>query len=265
MSVTVNDVEIISDDGKFTENFNPKVLGDEYGDSKFFEDTPDVLTALKRGVDAKSMVGRKLENVIQKPSEDADETAKSQYRETLLKELGAPATKDDYVFETSEELGQDEEFINYFKEKFFSKKIPPSMAQEIVNDYNEYGTKQMEAQQALAEQQYNEAKTAYTKQFPGDSIKTENSTAYKAMLQFGNEDFTKLLKDSKIVDNVGDLDSWRKLGVTPDMLSLWNKIGKAMKSDDAIPDDGSHNSEDDGFASIYDHPTSAKLREERQK
>lgn len=71
MPVTLNDKVIIDDDGKLTTDFNPSLLGDQYKDSKFFETTPDVVTLMKVAADTKSALGKKLENVIQKPAANA--------------------------------------------------------------------------------------------------------------------------------------------------------------------------------------------------
>jgi hypothetical protein len=267
MPVTINDVEIMSDDGKFTENFSPAIFGEEYKDNKTLEGTSDFLTLGKRFLDTKAKLGEKLDGVIQKPKEGATDREKSEYKETLLKELGAPEKIEDYDIKVPEGLEIDENLLNGMTKLFFDKRAPKDLVQDIVAGYLALQKEYVDNFNAQQEAAFQEELKEYNTNHPGDSKKTKGVTAVKALLQFADEELTKLINESKIIDTPDDDAKWRSIGFSPRQRAIWENIGEKMKSDTPITDEGTTKKEETTTSTVakkvYDHPTSVKDRQKR--
>ena len=273
MPVLINGTEIMTDDGKFTDSFNPSLIGDDYKDSKAFESIPDIVSLLKAHVDTKAMVGRKMEGVIQRPDENATEEQKADYRTSLLKELGVPERAGDYVFARPE--GMPEELINTdlensAKEFLHSKNVPSDIASDIVNWYYQTQHKAIQDRLADEDKQFKEACGALDKKWTGDARVKNNRLAFKAIMLLASDELKQKLVEAKINDDVANHDKWRALGFSPEQRQVWQRMGEMVKADEAITDmggpveEGNVTGEQKAINKIYDHPTSKKAREARK-
>jgi len=274
MAVMINDVEVMSDDGKFTESFSPGILGEGYKETKAFERTPDLPSLLKAYADTKSAYGKKLEGVIQKPAENATDQEKADYRKSLLEELGVPGSAKDYEFPKPENLpggvAYNQQLEDQFREVFIKRDVPLDMAKGLVEDYNEI---QLAAVQArLDEQQkvFEESCKDLDKKWTGDARIRNNRLAFKAIMRFGTEDLQSLLKDAKINEDVGNHQKWHELGFSPSQREIWFSIGSATGTAEAITDEGTPAAREEAgvkkvVEKVYDHPTSVKARAERKQ
>ncbi len=267
MPVTIDGNEVVTDDGKFTEHFG--------GDSKelTLERVPDLGTMKTRYIEATTALSKKMEGVIQKPGEDASDEDKSKYRDMLHAELGAAKSVDDYDLAPAEGVQHDEELVNTFKEFFLSEKVPPDVAKRFVDKYDQFVASRVKTIQDAENAEFEADVKAFKSEHPGDKMTLDTRIAAKAMLLFGPEGLTKAVKEGKMVENSADLEKWRKLDVWPAALAGWTKIGEAMKSDDAITNEGeprdTSKPEAGTVAStvskVYTHPTSVQDRKTRGK
>jgi hypothetical protein len=273
----MNDVAIMTDDGKFTSDFKPEMLGDEYKDSKFLETTPDLVSLMKAGIDTKSALGKKLENVIQKPGENATEQELADYNKALKEARGAPDSVEAYDWKPPDGQTHDENLVKLFKEVFLEIGLPPSDAEVLVGKWDAYQA-QVVAQMQAAQKAADDAEdAAWTTAHPGDSAVTDGRTAVKALLMYAGEDFAKEVKEAKLIDDPGNLAKWRKLGISPASIDFYTKIGKDMKADTAITNEGDptnttetkhkagERTKEELIPKVYTHPTSVADRKARGK
>jgi hypothetical protein len=275
MPVEIDDIEIMTDDGRFTENLAPSLFGEEYKDSKeiSLERVPDVVTLGKRFLETKSALDRKLENVIQKPGKDATEEQVKEYKQSLKKELGAPETVDAYEFTPPEGVEHDENLVAAFKEAFLSEGVAPDAAARLVSKWDELQAAQVKSLNQAQQDAYEAEATEFKDSHPGDKLLIGGRTAAKMLLQFGNDEVASLIKDNKIMDDPGNLDTWRNMGFTPNHVAFFERVGEAMKSDTAITNEGEPTSieapkegtQEAVVHKAYDHPTSVAARKARGK
>lgn len=272
----VNVMEHIdSETGKFTESFAGQIsaiAGEEHKDTKLFEKVPDVATLIKVALDTKSALGKKQE--FQRPGENATDAEKTAFRKALQKELGAPESSDDYEFARPDDLPEGmrylEEVEKVYRELFHEEGVSLSTAKRITDKFNEVQRKRFNDRLEAENKKFEENSTELKKDWKGDNLVKNARTAFKAIMQVGTEDLTKLLKDAKIFDAAADLGKWRGLGFSPKQLRIWHNIGTLIKSDDAITNEGGP-VVPEGEASdtkkvvtkMYDHPTSVAARKER--
>jgi hypothetical protein len=267
----MNDVEIMSDDGKFTADFKPEMLGEDYKNTKFFETTPNLVTLMKSAADTKAKIGemgKELEKAIQRPGEDATDQEKADYRKSLQKELGAPETVDAYDLPVPEGQKANEEFVNFTKEMFLAEGVPVDSAARMAAKWNEFQAK-------TANDKFVDEAKQYKQSHAGDKLVTGARTAIKAMIQFADADLKALIKETKILDNPADLDELREMGIWPSQLAIWENIGERMKSDAAITNEGEIVAEaaekpkegttEAVVSKAYDHPSSKADRKARGK
>lgn len=111
--------------------------------------------AILGGMEHKKMLGKKLENVIQKPGKDAKPEEVQEYQTSLLKELGA-VDKEDDLADLDVKAGLrdgvpvDDNLAADFKKFVIANKYPKQMAQKAIEFYNQAIAKAAEAQQAQA-------------------------------------------------------------------------------------------------------------------
>lgn len=270
MTVKLNDVEIMTEDGQLTEGFNPGMIDEKYKDSKYFETRKDIKSIMKSALETKSAYDKKLENVIQKPAADATPEQKAEYRKALAREMGAPEKSDAYEFEAPPEgLQHNEELVKVFKDVFLKEGVPVSTASALVKAFDAFNVKMIQAQQEEADRQFAAEVESYDKAHPEDAKVTQGRTAVKAILQFGDSDLTKAIRDAKLIDRPDDHSLWKSLGFSPRQRVIWENIGKLMKSDAAIPNEGNQSgtpkegTQEATIAKMYDHPTSKANRAAR--
>lgn len=265
MPVTVDDNVVLNDDGTFTEHFA--------GDSKelSLERVPDLNTLKTRFTETKAKLDTKLENIIQKPTDKSTDEDRAAYRDTLLSELGAPKTIDDYDLAPAEGVTHDEDLVNHFREFFFKNKIPADIAKSLVDEWDAYmgavNKASQEAENAAFETAVSEFKSAH----PGDKMTIATRIAAKALIQFGPEDLAEDIKKGNLVAESSDLNKWRDINVYPHTLAMWENVGEAMKSDETITNEGllksgtgpEKGSAEAVISTTYTHPTSQADRKNR--
>ena len=277
MPVSINDIVVMTDDGKLTEDFTPSMLGDEYNDTKSFEGTTDLVTIMKRFVDNHAAIGKKLENVIQKPGENATDQEKAEY-EVLLKEaLGAGKSLEDYVLGDNG-VPRDEAFTKFLQQAFLDEGLSPAVAKRLVEKLDK-GYLEKQALVASADQQtYDDEVKAYKATHLGPKLITGPRIALKAMLQFAAEvdpELAKAIVENKVLEDPGNFELLKKIGVGPSQLRIWEPIGEAMKSDMAITNEGKPTNADNNLPEkgtqeaviheTYNHETSKADRAARGK
>ena len=251
-------------------------LGDDYKDSKALEGVADDVTLAKRFIDTQSKLGQRLEGVIQKPGKDATDEQKAAYEATLKEELGAPKTIEAYESDPVEGVSRSEEMTTFIKQTFLDEGIGVGEYARIMNKLDLY--RQEAQKQAILDenQKFTEESEKFKSTHSGDKLTTGTRTALKAILQFAGDeqkDLTDSIKASKILDNPGDLDALRKLGIWPTTIAQWEKIGNLVKSDLAITNEGSPiaaggdapaaGTTEALISSVYTHPSSVKDRASR--
>ncbi len=271
----VNFTDALNEQGAFSADFVaqlPSLAGEEHKDTKMFENTPDLPSLVKSYADTKSALGKKLENVIQKPADDANDEQKAEYNTQLLSALGGNVEKaEDYALTTKPEgwpegLPFDEKLMEDFQNFFHEKKWPVSMAQEAIAKYHEILLQRVDEQLKGEEKVFNDQVTARKAEWKGDELTKKTRTAAKAMLQFSSSERIEKIKESKLLDKPTDFEVWRNLYVAPDQVVVWANIGEAMGSDNPPSNEGGPGNEGGSdrkkaLKKVYDHPTSTELTE----
>lgn len=263
-------IDYVNEDGSFDhEKLDAQIVtiaGEEFKDTKALTNTPNVDTLIKRYLDADKKINQKLEGVIQKPSEKATDQEKAEYRQSLLKELGAPDSEETYEFPRVEGMEYDEDAEKVFRAFFKDQSMPLDLGNGLVALFNKVQMGRQEAFQKAQDAAFDEAAKSLRNDWKGDSLVTNLKTAYAAIVEFGTEDLTKLLKDAKIYDSAGDLAKWREVAFAPEQLRVWHNIGVKMKSDEHLSNEGSgakggteKSVGQKALAGIYTHPDSQAM------
>ncbi|KKL05474.1 hypothetical protein LCGC14_2605680 [marine sediment metagenome] len=197
MTVSIGETVVMGDDGVITDNFKPSMLGDDYADSKFFDTIPDLTSLMKSAADSKSALGKKLEDVIQRPGENATDAEKSAYQAEIRKASGAADKVEDFEFGITVEGEAHEEFTKIFKEKFLEFGFSPSVASELVELYDVTQATVQEAIQAQQDQAFKDEVAAFKKDHLGDKLVVGTRTAAKAIIAFGDDDLKTKVKEAK--------------------------------------------------------------------
>ena len=233
----------ITNDGVFEDSFRtdilPGAIGDEHKGTKLFDDVPDVQTLCKRFADTKASHDKKLENIIQKPADDATEEVKTAYRTELATASGAPDTAAGYEFFKPEKLPEGMEYDTAVEDKyraFFAEhKVPKVTAMALSKIFAETAISNFETlietdRQAAAtkadeeQKAFDEGCTSLKTAWPGDKLATNARISLAAINKFGNEELIKNLKEAKMYENAADLAAWKKAGVSLDTLQLFHKV-----------------------------------------
>lgn len=234
----------ITNEGVFEDSFRtdvlPGYLGDDHKGSKVMDDVKDVATLVKRFADTKSSHDKKLENVIQKPADDASEEIKAAYRAELATASGAPAAASEYEFFKSEKLpdGMERsgELEDKFRTAFFEHKASKALVKALSQIFEEHQvgafnslveTDKQEAAKRADETQktFDTACTAFKTDFPGEKLAAEARIGLETINKFGSEELKKKLKDANIYENAADLTKWRDSGVPLETLRFMIKVG----------------------------------------
>ena len=258
MAVKINDITIMGDDGKFTPEFNPGMLGEEYKDSKFLETTPDLVSLMKAGIDTKSALGKKLEGHIAPLGENATDDEKAAHRKSLMSGLGTSVEKvEDYGLVKPEDWPEnvpfDEENTKVFADFLFGRGWPKEEVQELVSLYNKN-----------AVTKYNDSVKQLKSDWKGDALIKKARTAAKAMVQFGTDELVKVVNEAGLITTPDDFKKWQDLNISAAQIRVWANIGEKMKSDSAIPDEGSNKGDKKQMKKskmnlVYDHSTSQNM------
>lgn len=252
--------EHCNDDGSFIDPAALRTLaGPEYAESKAFDDIKDFRSLVKVHADTKSALGKKLDNVIQKPAADASDEDKAAYKASLKAELGAVKSGAEYEFTRPElpaGMHYDEAFEAQAREMLAAAGIPKDEAKAIYDGYSNY---QIARYNAAAEAETKQVKAdddQLRTDWAGEKMVVNPRLALAAMKALGAEAFPKLwngwteadgaevkglevrLKEAKIFDSPGDLAKWRACGVDTSMLRLYCVLGQKMVGAKMLTGDG---------------------------
>lgn len=227
-SVMFNEEGGFTDEGKLS---LVKSAGEGHEETKVFDDIADVATLAKAYAGTKKAMSTKLENVIEKPSDDAGEDVRNAYKKTLLAEAGfaAPETAEGYEFKRADlpaGLAHSDDMEASFKKFFHEGGVPASIAEKTFDHFQQI---QIDGHNAMIKTQTEEM----VKEWPGDQMTQNNRLALRALEHFAaDDDFKAGAKEAKLFDFPSDHDKWMKLGVTPAQRMMWAKIGQvAMKAE----------------------------------
>lgn len=168
----------------------PDWVGQILGDKA----TPEVISAVSKyqtvadailgGVEAQKTIGKRMENVIQKPAKDAKPEDQQAYMGTLLSELGAVKDikdLDDLNLADGLEQGMsaDDALAKSFKEFAVTEKVPKSMAQKVVTFYNKAMASLRAAQAQAQVEQANAVNGELIKAFGSEAAVKEHTEDVK--------------------------------------------------------------------------------------
>ena len=253
--------EHCNDDGSFIDPAALRTLaGPEYAESKAFDDIKDFRSLVKVHADTKSALGKKLDNVIQKPAADASDEDKAAFRTSLKTELGAVKSGAEYEFNRPAELPAgmhyDEAFEAQAREMLAAAGIPKDEAKAIYDGYSNYQIARYNAAAEAETKQIKADDDQLRTDWAGEKMTVNPRLAFAAMKELGAEAFPRLwndrteadgsvfkglesrLKEANIFDSPGDLDKWRSCGVETSMLRLYSVIGQKMVGAKMLTGDG---------------------------
>lgn len=243
----------ITNEGGFEDSFRsdvlPGAIGEEHKGTQLFDDIPDVQTLCKRFADTKTAYDKKLDNVIQKPPDDAPDEVKATYRSELATASGAPAAASEYEFFKSEKLPEgmerSQELEDRFRQVFFEHKTPKALVKALSQVFEESQvaafTSVMEtdqqaadeaakvaAEKADAEQRtFDEGCTALKTEWPGEKLAGNARISLAAIEKFGSDELITNLKKANMYENAADLAAWKTAGIPLATLRLFHKVGLA--------------------------------------
>lgn len=269
MPIKMNDIVIMGDDGKFTSEFNPGLLGDEYKDTGIFKNVPDISSMMKLAIDTKRKMGEKVEGHIPPLGENPTDEEKATHRKNLMAGLGTVVEKvEDYELAKPEDwpegLPYDEGSAAQMATHLLSRGWPKEDVQELVGVYDKMVLERHKAFAEAAQTAYAEDVKELKVDWKGTALIKKTRTAAKAMIQFGTDELIAAMKESGLVTTPDDFKKWQALDISTDQIRVWCNIGEAMKSDKAITDEGQpgaqHVADQKAKRSkIYDHPTSQDM------
>jgi hypothetical protein len=241
---------MIDAEGNFTDEFRaavPGYLGDEHKDSKALDDINTLGDLVKSHAATKSAYGKKLENVIQKPAEDADDEQKAEYHKALATELGAPDNADKYeFFRADKELPKgmlySEKTQEALRECAFKHGVSAAFIKEAsevlhksqVQELKDVVAKQNDDAQKIFDEQSTSLKTAWA----GDDLAKNSRIALKALQEFASDELKELLKKEGVYEKASDLSVWRNCGIDPDQIRIWHNIGMRSLSAEVLQNEG---------------------------
>ena len=252
--------EHCNDDGTF---INPAALkslaGPEHAETKCFDDVKDFPSLVKFAAETKSAIGKRLENVIQKPGKDATDADKAVYRASLKTELGAVKSGAEYEFSRPvlpAGMQYDDVLEGKVRDMFAKAGVPKDEAKEIFETFNNHQLAMHKAYAEAETRQIAADDDQLRKDWPGNDMVVKPRLAFAAMKALGADAFPKLwngwaeadgsqieglearLKKAAIFDSPGDLAKWRECGVDTSMLRLYSVIGEKMKAGNILLGDG---------------------------
>lgn len=243
--------ELLTEEGVFTDEFIqnlPETLGEGYeSDGKLYENLPKKPEDLFKGfIDNKRNLSKRLDGVIQKPAEDADNVTKEEFHKTLRTELGIlpPEKKEDYEFHRPEKMPDgvhySERAETALREWAFKHKIPKEVLKEGSQILFE---SQMADMAEIAASANDEAAKDTTLQrdqlradWAGDKLKVNSRIAILAMNKFNfiSDDVKEAIKREKLYDKPEDFDAWDRAGITIDTRRQFCEIGMGTLSAEVI-------------------------------
>ncbi len=236
--------EYIDENGAFTEEFRtdaPGMLGDENKDMDLSSIT-SIETLVKAYGDNKAFAGKKLENVIQKPGDNATDDEKVAYRQALGQASGAGEKMEDYEFfhadpkilpegwdynpETEKALSALA--LKHGVSKAFIKEASEIMHNAQFGDYQ----KAVAGQQAAADKAFNDEANALrvNDKWLGDATPKNLRTVLKTIEDFGSEELKAKVKEAGLYDkaSIDNLKDWEKAGIPIQNIPFLLNVGMKL-------------------------------------
>ena len=251
------------------------LAGPDHAESQSFKDAKDFPAFVKAAFDTHAMVGKKMDNVIQKPADDASDADRAAYRKTLNSERGAPKTGAEYEFTRLEGLGYDDAKEAEFREFCCRLEVPRDTAKEMWDFYHNGIKSTAEANAKSEETATEDAEKKLREDWPGEAMIEKPRLAYLAINEFGPElfgdmwedfkgpsgDMVKglktMLKETGVYDSPGDLAKWRQCGIDSEQLRHYEIIGRRMKVGKTLTSDAGGK-----IVSDMDEATKARINAE---
>lgn len=239
--------EVFNDDGSFTDTGRGTLAGyagDDHKGTKVFEDVKDLAGLCKFAADTKSAYNKKMENVIQIPGEGSDETTMAAYRARLAEASGVPSEASGYEIFKPEKLPDGMEhneeleagYRKIFKETGCTKATALALSKFFTenqitgfNSVMEEDRKEAAEKADKSQREFDEGCNKFRTENPGEKLADYCRTSLKAINEFGDAELKDKLKTAGMYENATDLAKWRDNGVPLPTLSLFKRIGDAMK------------------------------------
>ncbi len=246
-------VTLIDGEGNFTPDFTkalPGYLGketltkDDGSPIKMFENTPSIGSLVKLAYGAKTDLGKKMENAIQKPAEGAGDDVIAKYMAELDTARGVPSEAQNYEFPFSEGQTEEDTYtedeITAYKEFAKEHSFPAETFSEFVL-LNRQFTQQKTANalQNIKDAEDETIKFIKEKNPGKENLDIAGKRVFNALSKFNanNPEFLAKLKENKVFENPADFENWKKAGVTPQNFRAWLGIATEMKISHSVSGD----------------------------
>ena len=234
---------IFTEDGSFTDAGRQAMVsaaGEGHEETTLFDDVKGFSGLCKRFADTKTSHDKKLENVIQKPADDATEEVKTAYRNQLAEASGAPKDASGYEFFKAEKLPEGMERSQQMEDDVRAIFHKHGASAALVKDMSEYfenaqigafnglveSDKKVAAEKADAEQKlFDEGCTALKTEWPGDDLAKNARISLAAINQFATDELKKGLAAANMYENATDLTKWKEAGVKLETLRIFHNVG----------------------------------------
>ena len=269
--------ELIDAEGNFTDDFKtalPDMLGEDHVGSKVMDDIPSLSMLVKRHADTKTDYGKRLENVIQKPGDDASDGDKAEFTKTLLTHLGTAEKVEDFdltVPTLPEDMTYNKEQEADYRNWCLENNIPKHIASLYADKYNamniEIFNASAEATKATLKE-HDEAWDAECEQlkkdWPGVELNKNLRMALDAIKTFNknNPELLAALEKSGLYTNPENFGALKEAGLTPANIRGWQEIGEALLDgtfERGVTIQPGDSDETKALKETYNHPTSAEL------
>lgn len=233
------------------------LAGPDHADSQSYKDAKDFPSFVKAAYDTHAMVGKKLDNVIQKPGGNATEDETKAYRTTLNKARGAPESGSEYEFPRPDGVPYNEKREAEFRELLCKGGVPKDTAKMIWDWHNGNMVTDHTAGKEAAATAETVKQDKLRIDWPGDAMIEKPRLAYNAIQELGPdllpdawEDFKgpdgntikgikSMMAEEKIYDSPGDLAKWNKIGISVDTLKYYEVLGRRMQIKPLLTSEGS--------------------------
>lgn len=223
----------LDEEGNFTDVAQLlEAAGPEHKDSKVFEGVTNISQLAKLTADTKAFVGKKLENVIQKPGKDAKPEEIEAYRTSLATELGVPDKPEGYELkrpELPEGFPYDEVMEGEFLKYCLENKIPKKYVELLTNWYNDRQSGIIRNHVEGQQKQFKDDVTLIEKDWQGDTLPANLREIFHLAQELGDDDLKKKLNDAKLYDNPKQYEVWAKLLGGVNQLHFWHNLANKVR------------------------------------
>ncbi len=269
------DMTHFDEEGNFNDSLYdnlPTLLEDPDLNVEDYRNAGSIDKLFKNHYNLSKKLGQKLENVIQKPGENATEEEIAEYNKTLMTEAGLPDNAEGYAMNQSEipeNMRMSTEKEAKWRNFFFENNVPKSMGDKIFAMYATELKADIEAHLKATSEAYDTAHKALTedKDWAGDKFLEKARAGLQLLRECGGDQVKKDIDESGIYDSPGDKEKLKKAGLHPEDLKFYANLAERTKSSKFIPSSGTPKPEDDvtkAARNMYTHKTSQELIDKRQ-